>query len=89
MKGLSSIFRASRVNSTSCTDWLDTIESQELLQYQRHSFDDIMRDVLAATRPTGIAAWLLPLLRPLIRRQMLRLSPYQKNKRSHAGGDDW
>ncbi|MBO0791285.1 MAG: hypothetical protein J2P36_10085, partial [Ktedonobacteraceae bacterium] len=65
-----------------CTDWLDTTESQELLHYQRHSFDDIMRDVLAATRPAGVAAWLLPLLRPLIRRRMLRLSPYLKN---HAG----
>ena len=62
-----------------CTDWLDTTESQALLHYQRHSFDEITRDVLTATKPTGMVAWLLPLARPLIRHQMLKLSPYLKS----------
>ncbi len=62
------------------TDWLDTEESQALLHYQRHTFDEIMRDVAEAIRPRGVAALLLPLLRPLIRRRMLQMSPYLKEK---------
>ncbi|GLV54974.1 3-beta hydroxysteroid dehydrogenase [Dictyobacter sp. S3.2.2.5] len=63
-----------------CTDWLDTTESQALLQYQRHTFDEIMRDVADATRPKGVVALLMPLLRPTVRRQMLKLSPYLQKK---------
>jgi nucleoside-diphosphate-sugar epimerase len=56
-----------------CTDWLDTTESQELLHYQRHSFADIVREIQA------IAGWrrhAIPLVRPLVRRWLLRMSPY-------------
>ncbi len=60
-----------------CTDWLDTTDSQALLQYQRHSFDDIARAIAASL---GWRRALLPLVRPLVRRSMLRLSPYY----SHA-----
>ncbi|GHO78919.1 3-beta hydroxysteroid dehydrogenase [Ktedonobacter sp. SOSP1-85] len=63
-----------------CTDWLDTEESQALLQYQRHTFDEIMRDVAEATRPKGAVALILPLLRPLVRRQMLKMSPHLQQK---------
>ncbi|GHO48398.1 NAD-dependent epimerase/dehydratase family protein [Ktedonospora formicarum] len=63
-----------------CTDWLDTEESQALLQYQRHTFDEIMRDVADATRPKGVVGLVLPLLRPVVRSQMLKMSPYLQKK---------
>jgi nucleoside-diphosphate-sugar epimerase len=56
-----------------CTDWLDTDESQQLFQYQRASFDDIVADVAA------LLGWRRPLarlVRPLVRARMLRMSPY-------------
>jgi len=58
------------------TDWLDTEESQRLLQYQRHSFDDIVNEVAACL---GWKRLFIPLARPFARRNMLKLSPhYQK-----------
>ncbi len=63
-----------------CTDWLDTEESRALLQYQRHSFDEIMQDVAKATQPKGAISLLLPFLSPLIRYRMLRMSPYLRQK---------
>jgi nucleoside-diphosphate-sugar epimerase len=55
------------------TDWLDTEESEHLLRYQRHSLDDIVREIGALL---GWRRPLMPLLRPLVRRQMLGLSPH-------------
>jgi nucleoside-diphosphate-sugar epimerase len=58
-----------------CTDWLDTEESQRLFQYQRASFDEIVRDVAA------LLGWRRPLARlarPLVRWHMLRMSPYYR-----------
>jgi nucleoside-diphosphate-sugar epimerase len=55
------------------TDWIDTEESQRLLRYQRHSLDDIVAEVGALL---GWRRPLMPLLRPLVRRRMLGLSPY-------------
>ncbi|HEU5472637.1 MAG TPA: NAD(P)-dependent oxidoreductase [Actinophytocola sp.] len=55
------------------TDWVDSTESEALLHYQRHTFDDI-----AAAVARG-AGWRRPLaraVRPLARRALLRLSPY-------------
>lgn len=55
------------------TDWLDTRESERLLKYQRHSFDDVVREIAAQLswrRP------FIPLARPFARRAMLKLSPY-------------
>jgi UDP-glucose 4-epimerase len=60
------------------TDWIDTEESERLLRYQRHSFDDIVREIAALL---GWRRPLVPLLRPLIRWQMLRLSPYWRRRR--------
>jgi nucleoside-diphosphate-sugar epimerase len=54
------------------TDWLDTEESQRLLQYQRHDFEsfrEAMRRRLRRVRPV------VRLLRWPIRRLMLRRSP--------------
>jgi nucleoside-diphosphate-sugar epimerase len=62
-----------------CTDWLDTDESQRLFQYQRATFEDIVREISA------LLGWRRPLARlarPLVRRHMLSLSPYWRRTAS-------
>ena len=59
-----------------CTDWLDTEESQRVLRFQRHTFDEIMADVVACSRPALPTRLVLPLVRPLARRSILKLSPH-------------
>lgn len=59
-----------------CTDWLDTTESQRELQYQRHSFDEIMAYVNEFSRPPLVVRTAMPLLRPFVRRSLLKLSPH-------------
>jgi nucleoside-diphosphate-sugar epimerase len=57
-----------------CTDWLDTTESQALLDYQHHTFDDITAAVAASL------GWRRPLARlfaPVAHRYIVRLSPYR------------
>lgn len=58
-----------------CTDWLDTDYGQRLLQYQRHTFDDIVREIAAGQVWQRIAA---SILRPIVRRRLLKMSPYLK-----------
>jgi nucleoside-diphosphate-sugar epimerase len=60
------------------TDWLDTTESQALLDYQRHHFDDIAAAIAAGL---GWRRHLMPMVRPLARAAMLRLSPYYARTR--------
>jgi UDP-glucose 4-epimerase len=55
------------------TDWIDSEETEALLRYQRHSFDDIVREIAALLGPRR---FVVPVLRPLLRRRMLALSPY-------------
>src|SRR5262249_15395659 len=55
------------------SDWLDTEESQRLLQYQHHSVEDICREIDALM---GWRKMLVPLIRPLVRRAILANSPY-------------
>jgi nucleoside-diphosphate-sugar epimerase len=55
------------------TDWVDSTESEALLHYQRHSFDDIARAIAAGL---GWRRWFAPLGRPVI----LRLSPYYRRR---------
>ncbi len=57
------------------TDWLDTEESERLLHYQRHTFDDIAEAIAASL---GWKRRLVPLASPLARATILRLSPYYK-----------
>jgi nucleoside-diphosphate-sugar epimerase len=59
-----------------CTDWLDTSVSQALLQYQRHTFDEIMNDL---PFPSGATKVMLSLISPLVRRSILRWSPYMQS----------
>lgn len=62
-----------------CTDWLDSSESQALLQYQRHSFQDIIGELVAAVRPGPAVRVVMPLIRPFVRRSILKLSPYRSS----------
>jgi UDP-glucose 4-epimerase len=58
------------------TDWVDTEQSQALLRYQRHTFDDITAAVAASMpwrRRLATAAG------PLARAAILRLSPYYRS----------
>jgi nucleoside-diphosphate-sugar epimerase len=55
------------------TDWIDSTESEALLHYQRHDFDDIAEAIAASL---GWRRRLVPLVGPLAQRAILRLSPY-------------
>lgn len=58
-----------------CTDWLDTSESQQLLDYQQHSFADYtneMREMM------GFRRHLVRLFRPIVRQWLLHKSPYYR-----------
>jgi nucleoside-diphosphate-sugar epimerase len=71
--------------STACafSDWIDTVESQRLLHYQRHSFEDFAREVVASLGPMRYA---LRLLSPLIRWWMLSQSPYYRAGKANKPG---
>jgi nucleoside-diphosphate-sugar epimerase len=57
------------------TDWLDTRESQRLLNYQQLTFDDWLLEVRKAL---GLKAYLAKMFRPFARRSLLNSSPYWK-----------
>ena len=57
------------------TDWLDTEESQRLLNYQRHTFNDHLEGL---KKSLGWQIPLIKLFRPLIRYSLLRQSKYHK-----------
>jgi nucleoside-diphosphate-sugar epimerase len=61
-----------------CTDWLDTEESERLLHYQRHSFDEIINELVKYAAPPAPTKLVMPLIRPFVRRWILKLSPYLK-----------
>jgi UDP-glucose 4-epimerase len=60
------------------TDWLDTEESERLLRYQRHGFDDIAEAISASL---GWRRRLVGAAGPLARAALLRLSPYYRPTR--------
>ena len=60
-------------NAVYPTDWIDTIESEALLHYQRHDFADIAEAIAASL---GWKRRLVPVAGPLARGAILRLSPY-------------
>jgi nucleoside-diphosphate-sugar epimerase len=55
------------------TDWLDSAESQRLLQYQCHTLDDYVEDM---QRLLGIKRQLIRVFRPLVRYMLLSQSPH-------------
>jgi nucleoside-diphosphate-sugar epimerase len=58
------------------TDWLDTAESQEVLQFQRRTLDDYIDEVKGLL---GFRRHLIVAFRPLIRRWLLSKSPLMAN----------
>jgi nucleoside-diphosphate-sugar epimerase len=58
------------------TDWLDTADGEARWHYQRHTFDDIVLDI---ARSIGPVRHIVPALRPLVRRRILRLSPFRND----------
>jgi nucleoside-diphosphate-sugar epimerase len=56
-----------------CTDWVDSTQSQRLLDYQRHDFEDYVREMVELL---GYRRHLIRLLRPFVRAWLLRKSPY-------------
>ena len=59
----------------SYTDWLDTSESQRLLNYQQHSFETFAREM---PKMMGPIRFVVPLVRPIARWYVLKQSPYLK-----------
>ena len=59
-------------------DWVDSEESQRLLQYQKRDLSDLTADM---RRELGLVAPLLRLFRPLATWGLLRSSPYLKENR--------
>ncbi|NPD88811.1 MAG: NAD(P)-dependent oxidoreductase [Asgard group archaeon] len=57
------------------TNWLETEESQKLLNYQHHSFDDFLAEINDKMRYSRFFVFLL---RSFIRRYLIRKSPYYK-----------
>ncbi|MCI0709605.1 MAG: NAD(P)-dependent oxidoreductase [Chloroflexi bacterium] len=58
------------------TDWMDTAESQALLQYQRYTFDEFIEELM---RRLGIRRTLASKLPGIVKWWLLRQSPYYKN----------
>ncbi len=54
-------------------DWVDTDESQRLLSFQRHSLDDILRELRTSL---GLARWVLKATAPLAGWFIARQSPH-------------
>jgi UDP-glucose 4-epimerase len=54
-------------------DWVDSTESQRILNYQKHSFEDFIKDIQTSL---GSTKYLLRLFGPLIRRSILSQSPF-------------
>jgi nucleoside-diphosphate-sugar epimerase len=67
----------------SYTDWLDTSESQRLLNYQQHSFETFAKEL---PKMMGPVRFVVPLVRPIAMWYVLRQSPYLKaNKAAKRG----
>jgi short-subunit dehydrogenase len=64
------------------TDWLDTVESNQILQFQRHTLDDYIADV---KRLVGPKRHLIRLFRPIIRPWLLRQSPLMRRSNEGIG----
>jgi nucleoside-diphosphate-sugar epimerase len=57
------------------SDWIDTDESERLLQYQRHTFDDIIDEV---RRLVAYRRYAIRTVRPIAKWFILRTSPYMR-----------
>ena len=74
--GVGTLPEAAFTQKEYCTDWLDSEESQRLLKYQRHTFQDIVAEI---NQLLGWKRYFVPLAGPFVRRSMLKMSPYWKS----------
>lgn len=58
-------------------DWVETVESQRLLNYQNHSFDDFIQHIRDGA---GIKRHLIGLISSLAKKSLLKHSPYLSKK---------
>lgn len=61
-----------------CTDWVDTAESQRILNYQHRDLGDYTQEMVALL---GYRRHLTRLFRPIVRHWLLRKSPYFRSAR--------
>jgi hypothetical protein len=59
------------------TDWLDTTESQEILQYQSRSYDDYIEEMKVQL---GMKRYLARLFKGQAQKRILNASPYYQRK---------
>ena len=59
------------------TDWLDTEESQRLLQFQTRTFEDYVEEMKSQL---GILKYAVTLFKGLARKRLLKASPYYKEE---------
>jgi nucleoside-diphosphate-sugar epimerase len=59
------------------TDWVDSTESQELLRYQRRTFDDITGDI---AKCLGWKKAFVPMASSVVKKKMLEMSPYWRQR---------
>lgn len=64
------------------TDWLDTTESQSLLNYQQRCLDDYVQEMAALL---GYRRFLIKLFHPIVRQWLLSKSPYFRQSKSKRG----
>jgi len=57
------------------TDWMDTKESERILRYQKHTYDDFLREQAAVF---GKRAFFVKLFRPIVCWYLLFQSPYYR-----------
>jgi antibiotic biosynthesis monooxygenase (ABM) superfamily enzyme len=61
-----------------CTVWMDSSESQRLLNYQQHSFEEFAKEMSSLV---GYRRYLVRLFRPFYRRRLIKKSPYFRAKK--------
>jgi nucleoside-diphosphate-sugar epimerase len=61
------------------TDWVDTVESQRLLNYQQRDLGDYIQEMKANL---GFRRHLVRLFRPLVRRWLLAKSPFYRQEKA-------
>jgi UDP-glucose 4-epimerase len=64
-------------------EWVDSSESQHLLNYQNHTLQEFVEEMLATMAP-GWRRRLIPLAAPSVRRQLLKQSRYYKAAKQRA-----
>ncbi len=64
-----------------CTDWVDTAESQRILNYQRRDLGDYVQEMTALL---GYRRHLIRLFRPIVRHWLLKKSPYFRDSRGQV-----